>query len=340
MSATSPKLPVSVIIPVYNEEPYLGQCLDALACQDYPLEEVEVLVVDGRSTDRSREIALERGKKFPHFKLLINEKKTAPTALNLGIGQSQGDYIIRVDARSWVARDFIRKNMEALASSDAALIGGVVKTQGQGFWGRCLACILSSPFGVGNAYFHYSQKPRYVDTVNYGAHRRRIFDQIGLFNERLTRNQDMEFSTRLRRAGEKIWLTPEIVSYYQCRSSLRSFLKQSWANGYWNILTGRIAGRALALRHFVPLAFSAAILGLALGSLFSPLSAFWLAGLLSVYFAAALVFSWLAVWPKDISYLPFLPVLFFLFHFTYGLGSIWSVIKNLTSASRFDQKPV
>lgn len=318
---------ITVIIPAYNEAEAIGRCLDSLAAQEYPLDRLEVIVADGGSRDGTRQAAAGYQEKLPRFRLLDNPGRTAPAALNLGIKAAQGEIVIRLDAHCFVPPDFISKNAAVLSQVPAEVVGGPITTVGRGYLGQAIALVLSSPFGVGDSYFRFAKTARYVDTLAFGACRRELFDRVGTFNERLTRNQDIEFNQRIRRAGGRIWLTPEIKSFYQCRSSLTAFIRQNWANGCWNIRTRRLAGQALSLRHFIPLVFVTSLLVLAgLGLFWLP--ARFLFGLeLALYFSAALAAAWIGTRDRGRRrFLPVLPFLFFVFHASYGLGSLRAVL--------------
>jgi len=198
---------VSVIIPCRNEEKYIGKCLDSLVKQDYPKDKLEVLVVDGMSEDKTREIIEEHIKKYSFIKLLKNPRKFTPFGLNIGIKEAQGAIIIRMDAHAAYEKDYISKCVKSLEKYKVDNVGGIMKTlpANSTLISKAIALSLSSPFGVGNAYFRIgSKEPREVDTVFGGCYRREIFEKIGYFNENLPRGQDMEFNLRLREFGGKI----------------------------------------------------------------------------------------------------------------------------------------
>jgi GT2 family glycosyltransferase len=191
--------------------------------------------------------------------------------------------------------------------------------------------VLSSIFGVGNAYFRFSKKERFVDTVAYGAYVRDIFDEIGLFDERLVRNQDIELNYRLKNKGHKLFLTPSIKVFYNCRADIWDFIKQYFRTGFWNINMLRISPNSLSWRHFIPV-FFILVLGLGLlvavfnfyGMIFSLVC-------LAIYFAFAFIFSLALAIEHGFIYFPLLPLSFFILHLSYGLGSlvgIFSLIKK------------
>lgn len=323
---------VTVIVPMRNEEHHIGPCLDALLNQSYPLDRLEVLVVDGRSTDRSRVIAAKYQDRFPDVLILLdNERRTAPAALNLALGLAHGEVVIRVDAHVVVATDFIERTVATLEKSGAECAGGRVIHRGHNWITCSMAAVLSSPFGVGNAKFRYAISAQYVDTVAFGGYRRDIFDRVGCFDERLTRNQDIEFNWRLRASGGRILFDPRIRSYYSVRPSLGGFVRQAYLNGYWNIITLRLHPRALSWRHFTPLIFLLVTLGgLVVGLLARPVWVL-LEGVWGLYAVLAAVSSVLASARGGWDLLPPMMLLFPALHLSYGFGSLVAVVRGLFS---------
>ena len=161
---------ISVVMPVYNEEKYIENCIDSLLLQDYPQECMEWIFVDGMSTDRTRELIGAYIEKYPKLiKLLSNPNKTVPYAMNIGIKEARGKYIIRLDAHADYNKDYISKCVYYLNTTDADNVGGVAETKSKGFVGNAIAKMLSSRFGVGNSEFRTNGESGYVDTVPFGA---------------------------------------------------------------------------------------------------------------------------------------------------------------------------
>jgi cellulose synthase/poly-beta-1,6-N-acetylglucosamine synthase-like glycosyltransferase len=317
---------VTVVVPMRNEEGFIGECLDSLIRQDYPSDRLEVLVVDGRSEDASRSIVLEKGREHDFIRLLDNPKRIAPSALNIGVHNAAGDVIIIVGAHIFVASDFISKNVAYLSRTGVDCVGGPIEAVSQSFAGKAISLAISCPFGVGNSLFRYSQKEQYVDTVAYPAYRREVFERVGYFDEALVRNQDIEFSYRLRQSGGKILLTPEVRSYYYPRSSLKGLWKQNFANGFWNVKTMRKTPGSLSVRHFIPLVFVVALgSSLLLSPFFMPARLLLLL-ILSSYFALALGYTIVLGRRKGLC-AALLPLVFPTLHVSYGLGSLWGSIK-------------
>lgn len=279
---------VSIIIPCRNEEKFIGRCLESIVGQDYPRENLEVLVVDGMSEDGTRDIIeqfktmkqSQRSERLPRsfqslamtLKLLDNPKKITPCAFNIGVKESRGDIVMIISAHAAYEKDCISKCIKYLKEYDADNVGGVMITlpRDDTFIGRAIAMVLSHRFGVGNSVFRVgSKKPRWVDTVFGGCYKKEVFEKIGLFNENLINSQDIEFNLRLKKAGGKILLHPDIVSYYYTRSDFKSFCKNNFRNGLWAILPFKFTKIIpVSLRHLVPLIFVLGLFGTGILSFF------------------------------------------------------------------------
>jgi GT2 family glycosyltransferase len=215
---------------------------------------MEVLVVDGRSTDRTRAIVAELAATNPHawVQLLDNPHRIASTALNIGIRAARGEIIARVDGHAILAPDYLRRCVETLVATGADNVGGLMRPQGHGYVARCIALATRSRFGIGNSRFHYDERGGEVETVYLGCFRRSIFERIGLFDEGLVRNQDDELNDRIVAAGGRIWLSPHIRSTYVGRGSFRALWRQYYQYGYWKVRVLRRHPGARRLRHLAP----------------------------------------------------------------------------------------
>jgi hypothetical protein len=320
---------ISVIIPIRNEEKHLAHCLESLRRQDYPQTDMEILLVDGLSEDRTCEIANSYRTYFDNLILLENPGKTAPCAMNVGIRAARGRYIVRMDAHSAYADDYLSQCLACLKKTGADNVGGVAVTKGEGFWGGAIALMLSSRFGVGNSAFRVGAADGYVDTVPFGAFPRTVFDKYGYYDERLTRNQDNELNYRIRKHGGKIFLSNSIRLTYFCRNSIAGIAQMAQQNGKWNIITSFLCPGTMGIRHFVPLVFVLSLLGLPLLALLNVLSLLLLAVELALYLALDIGFSLrLARSPQLCAALM---LLFPLFHICYGCGSLAGFFSFLAS---------
>lgn len=314
LKKTEDLLFVSVIIPCRNEQKYIGRCLDSIITNDYPKEKIEVLVVDGMSEDKTREVVARYSQKFTFLKILENSKKITPAAMNIGIKNSKGEIIIKMDAHTVYEKDYISKCIKHLKESGADNVGGVLKTlpAKDTLVVKAIAISLSHSFGAGNSYFRIgSKKPREVDTVAFGCYKKEIFEKIGLFNEKMAKIEDFELNYRLRKAGGKIMLFPDIRAfYYPSSENLKDFFHHNFTDGIWATYPLKY-GFQVSLRHLLPLIFVLTL----------PLS-IWPYILLSLFFSAKIAF-----YEKDFRLFFLMPLVFGTRHIGYGLGSILGLIK-------------
>lgn len=324
---------ISVVMPVYNEEKYIENCIDSLLLQDYPQDSMEWIFVDGMSSDRTRELIGAYIEKYPKLiKLLSNPNKTVPYAMNIGIKEARGKYIIRLDAHADYNKDYISKCVYYLDTTDADNVGGVAETKSKGFVGNAIAKMLSSRFGVGNSEFRTNGESGYVDTVPFGAFRREVFEKWGGYDERLTRNQDNEMNYRIRKNGGKIYLSSDIKLSYYCRDSIKGISDMAVKNGMWNVITMKLCPGSMGVRHFIPLAFLISLIILPIaGIIFHPI--WWLFALeMALYFALDCLFS--AKQASGIKEFFLLVLLFPIFHITYGAGSLKGILKLFSKEYR------
>lgn len=327
---------VTIILPIRNEAESVARTLDSVLGQDYPAQLMELLVVDGMSGDGTPEIVskLLEGARMP-ARLLKNPGRIVPTGLNIALRQARGDVIIRVDGHTVIAPDYIRQCVEALQSTGAENVGGRMDGVGANPFGRAVAVATSSPFGVGGGRFHVSDREEWVDTVYLGAFPRRVFEEVGLFDEELVRDQDDEFNYRLRAAGGRVLLHPKIKSEYSVRSSPGSLWRQYFQYGFWKIRVLQKHPRQMSLRQFVPPAF---VLGLLLSfSVFSlqssvislPSSILRRLSLLIplLYLFANLAASLITSRSRGWEHLPRLPLVFAILHVGYGLGFLVGLFR-------------
>ncbi|MBZ9577551.1 glycosyltransferase family 2 protein [Patescibacteria group bacterium] len=322
---------VSVIIPCRNEEKFISKCLDSIIAQDFPKDKQEVLIIDGMSEDKTKEIIENYSKRFPYVKLLNNPTKFTPAGLNIGVKKSKGEVIIRMDAHAIYSRDYISKCLKYLEKYRVDNVGGIIKTipKENKIIAKAIAFSLSHPFGAGASYFRIgSEKPRLVDTVFGGCYRKKVFDKIGFFNENLVRSQDMEFNLRLKRTGGKILLAPDIKSYYYPKATLWSFFVHNLKDGVWSVYLLRFVKMPLSLRHYIPLVFVLSLVVTGLLGIFLSIF-FWIfLGITCLYIITAVYFSIKsAIVKREISYFFALPLVFTTRHIGYGLGSILGFIK-------------
>lgn len=320
----SSRLKVSVVIPCRNEEKHIQQCVESVLASDYPKEQLHVLVCDGRSTDRTREI-IQQFESNPMVQLVDNPEQTTPFALNYGIQAVLTDVVIILGAHAEIASDYVRLCVETLNNyPDAGCVGGVLDTISEDDQTASIALSMSSSFGVGNAYFRTGERAGYVDTVAFGAYRRSVFESIGLFNPILARNQDDEFNFRLLKSGSKIFLNPDIRAKYYVRSSFSKLFRQYRQYGYWKVFVNREQATVTTIRQLIPPIWVAYLGALPFAFLLNTyLGFFWILGvfaylMLSIYSAARIAKS----------FTQFIQVCwsFYILHLSYGIGYLEGII--------------
>ena len=329
---------VTVICPVYNEEKFIEKCFNSILKQDYPHDNIELFFVDGRSTDNTREIINRLSNEYGFVKLLDNPFKVVPHALNIGIKQSKGEVIIRIDGHCEYPQNYISTLVRFLYELEADNVGALVNTLSVDHKAKskAIACAISHWFGVGNSYFRIGiNNVREVDTVPFGCFKREVFDKIGLFDEDLIRNQDDEFNARIINNGGKIFIIPELVIDYHARDTIGKVFKMYFQYGLFKPLVNKKLGKPATIRQFVPVLFVFTLLSGILLSFFSNIFFVLLLLFLSVYLIVSLFVSLnLAIQNKRIGLLLYLPLIFFVIHFSYGFG-YFKGLYNLVFKKKF-----
>jgi glycosyltransferase involved in cell wall biosynthesis len=288
--------------------------------QDPPEGRFEVIVADGMSDDGTRAILERLAKKDSRVRMIDNPGRIVSTGLNEAIRAARGKIIIRLDAHTVYAPDYVKQCVSVLEETGADNVGGPRIAKGKGFLGRAIAAAFQSPFAVGGAKAHDPLYEGALDTVFLGCWPREVFDRVGLFDEELVRNQDDEFNLRLTRAGGKIWQSPRIKSCYWTRASFKNLFQQYKQYGYWKIPVIRKHGSPASVRHLIPGSFVLSLVILPVVALWWPVMAiFWLA-LMGTYSAANIGVSFLTAARSGWVLLPMLPLIFFCLHFAYGYG--------------------
>ncbi len=324
---------ITIGVVAYNEGNNLPSLLQDIEAQSYPHENIEVVLADSMSTDDTRKVMQEWQKKnkdtFLDIKIIENPGKIQSCGWNAVIDTFMTEALIRIDAHSSIPADFVEKNVKALSEGEF-VTGGVRPNivEGDSAWQQVLLLAESSMFGSSIADFRRIEKKAYVKSFFHGAYRREVFEKAGKFREDLGRTEDNEFHYRIRQNGFKLCMVPGIVSYQRIRPSLRKMCRQKYGNGYWVGRTAGICPGCLSLYHFVPFAF---VLGIVATTVFGVLVHPFPAILMwSLYWMLAVVMAVAAVkgQKKNIRQIV-LPVLFFLLHISYGIGTCLGVFSLL-----------
>lgn len=325
---TEKKLPfVSVLAPCRNEAGHIEKALISILESDYPSDLIELLVLDGISDDGTRDIVTEMIRHDDRIRLIDNPNRIVPSAMNIGIAEARGEYIVRIDCHTAFAPNYISKCIEVSQRTGADNVGGYMQTLSGAdtTTAKAIAAASMSRFGVGNSAFRVGGRECEIDTVPFGTFRKDHFEKIGLYDERLVRNQDIELNSRLRKAGGKIVISPEIKLSYFNRATYSGLWQQAFNNGLWNPYTIWLVGGGLSIRHFIPMAFVLSLFVLAIASVcYWPISFLLLADVIAYSSMAALMAVKVAA--KDKVSSAKILWAFLTLHIAYGLGSLWAVI--------------
>lgn len=322
---------LSVIVPIYQEEKYISKCIDSMLSQDYPKDDLEIILVDGMSKDRTREIVATYTAKYPFIRMIDNPDRIAPCAMNRGIKEAKGDVIIRLDAHVYYPKNYFSLLVEKLNELPGAEnVGALCDTLpvNDSITAQSIAAVLSSSFGMGNSHFRVgADKEMEVDTVPFGCFHRSIFDKVGLYDEELVRNQDDELNARIIKAGGKIYLIPQLVCEYYARDTAKKVYKMFYQYGVFKPLVNKKLGSPATVRQFFPLFF---VLGLLVG----PVVCLFLPVLWWAYFAVIMLWFILATSfslkdSKNLKRILTQNWIYFVVHFGYGWGYIVGIYKIL-----------
>ncbi len=317
---------VTVIMPIRNEAAFIGRSLGAVLAQDYPHDLLDVLVVDGRSTDKTRDVVRSVANGYTRVRLLDNPAGIVATGLNLALKEARGDVIVRVDGHCEVPPHYVRTCVKHLDEDQVDGVGGAVRTVGDTLTARAIATAMSCKFGVGNSAFRTTRGvSQLTDTVAFPAYTRAAITRAGPYDEELVRNQDDEYNYRLRSLGARILLAGDVESIYHGRASLRRLCRQYFEYGYWKVRVMQKHPRQMRARQAAP---ALLVLSLALGallSLWSPIAGYATALLLLTYLTATAAAS-IAQARTDWRMLPILPLAFITLHLAYGLGFLTGLV--------------
>jgi len=324
-------LKISIIIPCYNEELYISNCIDSIISSEYPIDQMELILVDGMSTDKTYELIEGYCQQYSFIKVFKNKKRIVSYALNLGIMHATGDYIVRLDAHCLYPKNYLSRLVEEAIRLKADNVGGLCRTlpADTNAVSQAIAIGFSHPLGVGNSLFRIGcDSIQEVDTVPFGCFPRNLFNRIGNFDVELVRNQDDEFNARIRKNGGKIFIIPDLVIDYFARNSLRKSYLMFYQYGLFKPLVNKKIGGPASVRQFIPLLFVVFLITGVFFSFFSPL----VLDLTIVLMFSYLLVTLIVAFKKSVEYSNFLlmfllPMVFFSIHFGYGWGYIRGIFK-------------
>jgi glycosyltransferase involved in cell wall biosynthesis len=334
---------VSIIIPCYNEQETIQKLLEAIYMQTFSRTDLEVVIADGLSTDRTRAEITAFADKYPdlHIAVVDNSKRSIPAALNCALAEAQGEIIVRLDAHSIPYPDYVERCVADLEADLGENVGGLweIRPRVETWTAQSIAAAAAHPMGVGDALYRHTNKPAYADTVPFGAFKRELLALVGFFDENLLTNEDYEFNARIHKSGGKIWLDPAIRSVYFAQATWAGLVKQYSRYGFWKWRMLRRYPETIRWRQGLPPLF---VLGLILGGILSVFEPFirtmWLAVILIYLIALIGAGIQSAFRHKKILFVFGLPIAIATMHVSWGAGFLWSMIKGIIPARSTEKK--
>lgn len=329
---------VSVVLATLNEGAYIRKCMSSLLEQETPDFDLEILAVDGLSSDGTREYLEKIAAADPRVKLLVNEKKRTPFAFNLGLREAKGQYVCIFGAHAVYRKDYISVCLKELLAKGAGGCGGRVFTEAvsDGLQARLVAYTMAHPFGSSRKSFR-TQPEGFVDTVGYMVIRKEALVTVGGYSEALLRNQDNDTNQKLRASGHKIYCTWQTHCFYHTKETIRELFSYAYRNGFWNVISFNENSSSMGVRHFIPFFFVAglltsvflALIGVSEAMPFRMLLVLPLTIILLLHLVGGTIAALqVSARQKDLGAL-LLPFVFPGFHFAYGLGTLVAILKGV-----------
>ncbi len=328
-------LPVSVIMPVRDEERHLAEAVGSVLSQDYP-GELELVLAVGPSKDKTEEIAKRLAAADRRIMVVANPSGQIPCALNAAIKASRHDIIVRVDGHALLPAGYIATAARTLTDTGAANVGGIMAAEGITPFQRAVAWAMTSPAGVGAAKYHTGGGAGAAESVYLGSFKRAAVESVGGYDEHYLRAEDWELNHRIRAAGGKVWFTPELRVSYRPRATIRRLASQYFHYGRWRHVVARMHAGTINLRYLAPPVVVLAMLvgalaGLAgLAAVGSGASGWWtwllLAGFAAplLYLLGALAVTATAARVLTGRALAALPIVLATMHVSWGIGFLTS----------------
>lgn len=313
---------VSVVIPCRNEAEYIKKTIHSIFNQKNIPGEIEILVVDGMSTDGTKDLLDKISSEDNRVKLLPNPKKITPVAMNLGINNALGEYIAIMGAHSEYDENYLSECLK-LFNIDSSIMctGGPIQSEGRTNFGKASALAMSHPIGVGNAKHRFPNYEGYAEGAGFPVFKKEVFKKIGLYDESLVRNQDDELNFRLTKAGYKVYLSPKVKSKYYVRDNPKKLFTQYYDYGFWRIATLKKHGAAVSIRQLIPAIFYLFILSTIIISPFLPINpVITILTIPVIYLIIIAIFTLEIILEKGIKIGLMFPLAIMILHFSYALG--------------------
>jgi len=322
---------VSVVLATFNEADHVRRCMDSLLAQDTPHFDIEILAVDGGSTDSTREYLNEIAAKHPRVRVVFNQKRRAPFAFNIGIREARGQYLCIFGSHTIYKKDYISVCLQELIDKSASGCGGRVLTEpsSDNLQAHLVAYAMAHAFGSSGRSFR-TQPEGFAGAVNYMILKRDALIEAGGYSEVLLRNQDNDLNQKLRANGHRLFCTWKTQCTYHPKETIRGLFRYGYRNGFWNVVSLKENSTSMGLHHFVPFFFVVFLFAsflLSAAELLSPNSsfrflAFSFPALLILHLGAGMLAALQVLVRKRFVGALCLPVVFAGFHFAYGLGTL------------------
>lgn len=244
---------VTVVVPAADEERFIGRCLDSVCAQEHT--ELQILVVDGGSTDRTAEVVRQRAERDRRIELLSHARRNIPSSLNLALRHARGRWLVRVDAHSTIPPDYVALAVERLREGRWGGVGGRKDGDATSAAGRAIAVAMGSKLGVGNSLYHHGTREQQTDHVAFGAYPVALLKELGGWNERITANEDFELDYRIREHGHRLLFDPRMRIAWRCRESTAELFRQYRRYGAGKVDVALLHPRSISPRHVMPPAF-------------------------------------------------------------------------------------
>ncbi|MES2124550.1 MAG: glycosyltransferase family 2 protein [Gemmatimonadota bacterium] len=313
-----PSPDITVVIPMRNEASHITPCLESVLASELPAGlTFEVLVLDGESSDGSDQLVRDLASRDARLRLLPNPERLQAAAFNRGLAEARGRYLVRLDAHSLYASDYLAECVRLLETTGAGNVGGVQRATGEGIVGRAIAAAVSSRFAAGDAKYRHATEPAWTDTVYLGAWRTDTVRELGGMHADWAVNEDYEMNVRLRARGGRVYLSPTLRSTYFVRDSLAKLARQYARYGFWKVRTLLLHPQSLRWRQAVAPLF---VVSLLLTPLLVSLLGWWGLTHIGLYLVANLSASMITARRHGLGMLPVLPLVFAIIHCSWGTG--------------------
>ncbi len=321
----------SIIIPCYNEEATISNLLSGLYDQTYGISNIEIIIADGSSCDGTREKISKFAESHTDLRLKVidNPKRTIPAGLNLALSIATGEFIIRLDAHSFPAKDYIEKCVSGLKNNAGDNVGGIwiIKPGSSGWVAESIAKAASSSLGVGDANYRIMSKSGEVDTVPFGAFKKLFLQEMGGFDETLLTNEDYELNTRIRKIGGKVWLDNSIKCTYFARNTYSKLARQYWRYGFWKAQMLKRYPESVKWRQALPPLFVLGLIVTLFLSILQPVFLVLLLTVVFVYLFILVISSWIVAYKNhQPAFIIGMPIAISIMHVLWGAGLLSGLV--------------